>query len=156
MSVAVSTSPVRIATAGGTTTRRPTTRSRWSRAGFNLIAVGVFLCSVFPVYWMVTTAFKPGNDILRFHPKLIPDPWTLQNFSDAIHRPYFWDDVRKLYADARDSARVMALVVHPYIMGAPHRLRYLREALDHIAARPGVLFQTGEEILDWYRDARTG
>jgi allantoinase len=44
----------------------------------------------------------------------------------------------------------MALVVHPYIMGAPHRLRYLREALEHISSRVGVKFCTGDEILDWY------
>jgi allantoinase len=31
------------------------------------------------------------------------------------------DQFEQLYRDARDSARVMALVVHPYIMGAPHR-----------------------------------
>ena len=36
------------------------------------------------------------------------------------------DQFEQLYADARDSARVMALVVHPYIMGAPHRLKYFR------------------------------
>jgi allantoinase len=41
-------------------------------------------------------------------------------------------------------------VIHPYIMGAPHRLRYFREALEHIQARSGVLFWTGEQILDWY------
>jgi len=35
-------------------------------------------------------------------------------------------------------------------MGAPHRLRYVREALDHVHSRPGVLFWTGEQILDWY------
>ena len=28
---------------------------------------------------------------------------------------------------AKDSARVMALVVHPYIMGAPHRLQILSQ-----------------------------
>ncbi len=44
----------------------------------------------------------------------------------------------------------MALVVHPYIMGAPHRLRYFREALQHIAAKPDVAWWTGEQILDWY------
>jgi len=32
------------------------------------------------------------------------------------------DQFAQLYADAGHSARVMALVVHPYIMGAPHRL----------------------------------
>ncbi len=60
------------------------------------------------------------------------------------------DQFDQLYADARDSARVMALVVHPYIMGVPHRLKYFRRALEHIRAHSDVLFWTGEQILDWY------
>jgi allantoinase len=44
----------------------------------------------------------------------------------------------------------MALILHPYIMGAPHRLKYVRSALAHIRQRPGILFWTGEQILDWY------
>ena len=44
----------------------------------------------------------------------------------------------------------MALVVHPYIMGAPHRLRYFRDALARICEHSNVLFWTGEEILDWF------
>jgi hypothetical protein len=47
----------------------------------------------------------------------------------------------------------MALVVHPYIMGAPHRLRYFREALEHLHSRPEVVFWTGEQILDWFLGA---
>ena len=34
----------------------------------------------------------------------------------------------------QDSARVMAIVVHPYIMGAPHRLKYFRKVIEHIRA----------------------
>jgi allantoinase len=64
------------------------------------------------------------------------------------------DQFEQLYSDARHSARVMALVVHPYIMGAPHRLKYFRNALAHIQARPGVVFKTGEQILDWYLQAQ--
>jgi len=60
------------------------------------------------------------------------------------------DQFEQLYSDAKESARVMALVVHPYLMGVPHRVRYFREALEHISARPGVIFRTGEEIYDWY------
>jgi allantoinase len=44
--------------------------------------------------------------------------------------------------------------VHPYIMGAPHRLRYFRAVLAHIRAYHDVLFWTGEQILDWYRAQR--
>ncbi len=60
------------------------------------------------------------------------------------------DQFDQLYEDARDSARVMALVVHPYIMGVPHRLKYYRMILEKIRARTDVLFWTGEQILDWY------
>jgi allantoinase len=60
------------------------------------------------------------------------------------------DQFEQLYRDARDSARVMALVIHPYIMGAPHRLRYFRDALAHIGGHDGVVCWTGEQILDWY------
>ena len=62
------------------------------------------------------------------------------------HRP-----VRaEIYADAEGSARIMAIVIHPYIMGAPHRTKYFRRILEAIHVRPDVAFLTGEQILDWY------
>jgi peptidoglycan/xylan/chitin deacetylase (PgdA/CDA1 family) len=64
------------------------------------------------------------------------------------------DQFDQLYADSKDSARIMALVVHPYIMGAPHRLKYYRMALEHILKKRDVLFWTGEQILDWFRATR--
>jgi peptidoglycan/xylan/chitin deacetylase (PgdA/CDA1 family) len=64
------------------------------------------------------------------------------------------DQFEQLYRDAHDSARVMALVVHPYIMGAPHRLKYFRNALAHIAGHRDVLCWSGEQILDWYLSQR--
>lgn len=60
------------------------------------------------------------------------------------------DQFDQIYADSKDSARVMALVVHPYIMGAPHRLKYYRKALEHVRKHSDVLFWTGEQIADWY------
>jgi N,N'-diacetylchitobiose transport system permease protein len=57
-------------------------------------AIFVFVVMFFPVYWMVSTAFKPGKDILRLEPKWFPSPATLANFGDAIHRDYFWSDVK--------------------------------------------------------------
>jgi N,N'-diacetylchitobiose transport system permease protein len=49
---------------------------------------------LFPIYWMVATAFKPGRDILTLTPKWVPAPFTLQNFKEAIARPYFIDDIK--------------------------------------------------------------
>jgi peptidoglycan/xylan/chitin deacetylase (PgdA/CDA1 family) len=66
------------------------------------------------------------------------------------------DQFEQLYADSGESARIMALVVHPYIMGAPHRLKYFRNALARIREHRDVLFWTGEEILDWYLGQRGG
>jgi N,N'-diacetylchitobiose transport system permease protein len=64
------------------------------RAGVNALGLAVFFVMVFPVYWMVNTAFKPGNDILTLTPEWFPRHPTLINFTDAIHRPYFWTDVK--------------------------------------------------------------
>ena len=47
------------------------------------------------------------------------------------------DQFEQIYADAEDSARVMAIVVHPYIMGAPHRLKYFRNIFAQITEEAG-------------------
>ncbi|TME72434.1 MAG: carbohydrate ABC transporter permease [Chloroflexi bacterium] len=61
---------------------------------FDAIGLAVAAVMLFPIYWMVATAFKPGRDILTLTPKWFPAPITLQNFQDAIARPFFLDDVR--------------------------------------------------------------
>ena len=60
------------------------------------------------------------------------------------------DQFEQIYADAEHSARVMAIVIHPYIMGAPHRLKYFRRVFETIRGKSDVQFWTGEQILDWY------
>jgi allantoinase len=75
----------------------------------------------------------------------------IQHHTAAEYRSRAIDQFEQLYSDSEASARVMALVAHPYIMGAPHRLRYFREALEHMTKKPGVVFWTGEQILEWYR-----
>jgi len=64
------------------------------------------------------------------------------------------DQFEQLYHDAEGSARVMALVLHPYIMGTPHRLKYLRMVFERIREQSDVLFWTGEQILEWYLKER--
>jgi N,N'-diacetylchitobiose transport system permease protein len=71
-------------------TRRFRPRRLAGRIGINLLGLLVFAVMVFPVYWMVSTAFKPSADILTFTPKLFPTSATLDNFRDAMGRPYFW------------------------------------------------------------------
>jgi peptidoglycan/xylan/chitin deacetylase (PgdA/CDA1 family) len=64
------------------------------------------------------------------------------------------DQFEQLRQDAHASARVMAIVVHPYIMGAPHRTKYFRKAIEHIRGAGDAVFWTGEQILDWYQAER--
>jgi allantoinase len=61
------------------------------------------------------------------------------------------DQFDRLYAEGEKSARVMAISVHPYITGVPHRIAYLEKLYEYIRQRPGVRLWTGEQILDWYR-----
>ena len=60
------------------------------------------------------------------------------------------DHFDRLYADGEKTARVMAISVHPYITGVPHRIAYLEKLYEYIRQRPGACLWTGEQILDWY------
>jgi len=64
------------------------------RAGWDAAALAVAAVMAFPIYWMVSTAFKPGRDILTLTPQWLPIHPTLRNFQDAMAQPFFWDDVR--------------------------------------------------------------
>jgi N,N'-diacetylchitobiose transport system permease protein len=69
-------------------------RRRLRRAGWNLVGLAVFAVVVFPVFWMISTAFKPDAEINSLTPTWFsPDP-TLDHFRDAIDRPYFWNAVK--------------------------------------------------------------
>ena len=60
------------------------------------------------------------------------------------------DAFDRLYAESRESTRILAIGVHPYVTGAAHRIRYFEELYDYINAREGVLHWTGQQIYDWY------
>ena len=83
---AVSVSPRRRRRRGG--------RRALRRALLNAAGLVVFAVMVFPVYWMVSTAFKPGIEITSYTPKWFPDAPTLVHFTDAIRKPGFWDGVK--------------------------------------------------------------
>jgi allantoinase len=78
----------------------------------------------------------------------------IQHHKASEYRDRAIDQFDQIYADSENSARIMALVVHPYIMGAPHRLKYFAAALEHIKRHPDALFWTGEQIYDWYLSQR--
>jgi allantoinase len=77
----------------------------------------------------------------------------IQHHKASEYRDRALDQFEQIYGDSADTARVMALVVHPYIMGAPHRLKYFRHTLETISKKSDVKFWTGAQIADWYRAA---
>jgi N,N'-diacetylchitobiose transport system permease protein len=70
--------------------RRPRARrvrTAWARAGFSLAAIVVFVCSVFPVYWMLNTSFKPNADVIAPTPQWWPENFTLRNYVTVLFEP---------------------------------------------------------------------
>jgi len=61
------------------------------------------------------------------------------------------DHFDRLYLDGAKAPRVMAISIHPYLTGVPHRIKYLEMLYDYILGHEGVVMWTGAEILDWYR-----
>ena len=61
------------------------------------------------------------------------------------------DQFDRLYLDGKTAPRVMAISIHPYLTGVPHRIKYLEMLYDYILGHEGVVMWTGAEILDWYR-----
>ena len=64
------------------------------------------------------------------------------------------DQLETLYEESLDQPRVMALSCHPYIFGVAHRVKYFRRIFEAIRRKPGVVFMTGSQILDWYLSQR--
>ncbi len=61
------------------------------------------------------------------------------------------DHFDRLYQESAGIRRVMAISVHPYISGVPHRIGYLEQLYRHVLGKPGVVHWTGAQILDWFR-----
>jgi peptidoglycan/xylan/chitin deacetylase (PgdA/CDA1 family) len=61
------------------------------------------------------------------------------------------DQFDGLYEDGAKAGRVMAISLHPFLIGHPHRSKYFAQALAHIASRQEVWLAKGGEIADWYK-----
>ncbi len=72
--------------------RRRSKRAR--QAGWDAVGIAVFVVMVFPVIWMISTAFKSNDQIVSLKPTWFPLHPTLRHFRDAIDKPFFWADVK--------------------------------------------------------------
>jgi peptidoglycan/xylan/chitin deacetylase (PgdA/CDA1 family) len=71
---------------------------------------------------------------------------TADQFRDMICRQF---DV--LYREGAQSGRVMAIAIHPYLTGVPHRIDAFAQALAYISQHERVWKATGMEIATHYR-----
>jgi allantoinase len=60
------------------------------------------------------------------------------------------DQFDVLYEESVERPAVMAIPLHPFIMGHPFRAKYLEQALKYMSEKPGVWFATGSEIAQAY------
>lgn len=81
----------------------------------------------------------------------IPYPQEVNDIPSIIGRKdgaaYFADMIMDDFKERRrqiadDKPQVMGIALHPYLVGQPYRLRHLRRALAHIAARRGDIWIT--------------
>ncbi len=52
--------------------------------------------------------------------------------------------------EAVEQPRVLALGLHPHLVGVPHRFAYFEKMLDLLMEHPQTTFVTGSQIYDWY------
>ena len=60
--------------------------------------------------------------------------WTLETFEEEL----------------QNNCRVLALPLHPHLVGVPHRMNWFNKILDVLLARSDTMFTTPSEIADWY------
>ena len=56
----------------------------------------------------------------------------------------------QLYSEGEENGRLMCIAFHPYVIGRPHRIKYLGEVLDYIMSHDRVWQATTDEIAAYY------
>lgn len=94
--------------------------------------------------------------------KLISIPYSLEMndvivYARQMASPREYGDMIRaqfdqLYAEGEESGTVMCVPLHPYLVGAPHRLAPFVQALAYMRGHDRVWFATGREIAHWFRD----
>jgi peptidoglycan/xylan/chitin deacetylase (PgdA/CDA1 family) len=78
----------------------------------------------------------------------------LQNHSsDEMYRRAM-DAFVCLYKVSAERAKIMAIAIHPYLSGQPHRIGHVQRTFEALLSKPGVACWSGEKILDWYLTTR--
>ncbi|MBT3906373.1 MAG: polysaccharide deacetylase family protein [Rhodospirillaceae bacterium] len=63
------------------------------------------------------------------------------------------DQFECFYEEGEEQPRVLSVCSHPYLSGVPHRIKYFRKIYEELTKKQDVVFWTGDQIIDWYKDA---
>ncbi len=94
----------------------------------------------------------------------MPHPSDIDDYAILVNNHHDEDEFRDQLVDQFDAlygeaaaqgGRIMAISLHPWIIGQPYRIGALERALAHIMEHPGVWPATGAEILDAWTAQRT-
>lgn len=90
----------------------------------------------------------------------MPHPIDMDDHTILVQNHHSEDDFRDQLCDqfdllykesATQGGRVMAISLHPWVIGQPYRIGALEEALQHMLRHRGVWAATGSEILDAWK-----
>ena len=94
--------------------------------------------------------------------KLVSVPYSIElNDSSLIRDNHYEGDYfarickaqfDQLYKEGAESGRVMCIALHPFLIGQPHRIKYLDDILSHIMSHDGVWQTTADDIADYYNE----
>jgi peptidoglycan/xylan/chitin deacetylase (PgdA/CDA1 family) len=96
---------------------------------------------------------------VRSGKKMVSVPYSIEVNDGVLFRKHYEGDYfaeickaqfDQLYEEGAESGRVMCIAIHPYLLGQPHRVRYLDETLGYIMSHDGVWQTTADEIADYY------
>jgi hypothetical protein len=111
-------------------------------------------------YVLDWTADDQPYPLKTFHGEMISVPYSLEIndlplfLNHGLTGPEFGqmivDQFDILHRDSRRSSRVMAIGIHPFVVGQPFRYKYFEQAIAYIARHKDVWITTSDEIAAWY------
>ena len=75
---------------------------------------------------------------------------TRKNFTTDQFAQALIEELDVLYEEGAVTGRIMNVGLHPHVSGRAHRIRAIREFIQHAQSLPDIWWATREEIADWY------
>ncbi|MGE0314758.1 MAG: polysaccharide deacetylase family protein [Lautropia sp.] len=134
----------------------------WESPGLTETGETLDLLSTAGVEYVADWVIDDQPTWLRASPRpVLSVPYTVELNDIPVHaiQQHDSDELRRrgvaqldrLWLEGRRNPRVMAVSIHPYITGVPHRIAAFEALLDAILAKKEVAIMTGGAIADWYR-----